>query len=73
VSRRLFAGRSHPALICYHAAVRQSLLYFVVAGLCAASAIISTLGGRVTAWTLIVVGITGVVLGLGLRSRNAGN
>jgi hypothetical protein len=53
--------------------VRQSLLYFVVAALCALSAITSTLVGRISSWTVLVIGITAIILGLGLKSRNAGN
>lgn len=53
--------------------MRQSLLYFVVAALCALSAIASTFVGRVSSWTLLVIALTAIVLGLGLRSRNAGN
>jgi hypothetical protein len=53
--------------------VKQSLLYFVAAGLCAASLVASTLFAHVTTWTVLVILLTAIVLGLGLRSRHAGN
>ena len=53
--------------------MKQSLLYFVVAGLCAASAVTSTLTGHVSALTALGIVLTAIVLGLGFRSRNAGN
>ena len=53
--------------------MKQSLLYFVVAFMCAASAITSTLAGHVSVFTLLSIFLAALVLGLGFRSRNLGN
>ncbi|MGZ8313047.1 MAG: hypothetical protein ACXWUP_06135 [Allosphingosinicella sp.] len=53
--------------------MKQSLLYFVVAAMCALSAITSTLTGVVSALTALGVGCAAVALWLGLRHRSTGN
>ena len=54
-------------------AVRQSLLYFVVTGLCAAAAVVSVLYGRVDAVTVLGILLAAAALWLGLSNRRAGN
>ena len=53
--------------------MRQSQLYFVATGLCAAAAVASLQFGRVNAITALGIALAAIALGLGLSHRNAGN
>ena len=53
--------------------MRQSLLYFIVTGLCAAAAFASLSFGRINAITTLGLLLAALALWLGLSHRNAGN
>jgi len=53
--------------------MRQSMLYFIVTGLCAATAIVSLLYGRINGVTGLGILLAAVALWLGLGHRHAGN
>lgn len=53
--------------------MRQSLLYFVVTGLCAAAALSSLSFGRINVITMLSLLLAALALWIGLRHRRAGN
>jgi hypothetical protein len=52
--------------------MRQSLLFFVVTGLCSAAAVASLLYGRINVMTGLGIALAAVALWSGLSARNAG-